>query len=192
MKRIITTVGLIALTIGFVNSQSISIGARAGLNLAKQTISGSGISASPDSRTSFILGGYATIMFNDNMGIQPELFYSGTGAKSGSATERINYLTLPIFFRYNVTKNVHFLGGPQIGILLSAKDESGGTTTDIKDQVNSTDIGFVPGVGVDFGPFNAGLRYSIGLSNIAKNSTSGFTVKNNIFQIVVGYKLFGK
>lgn len=189
MKKLLSITSALALTICFANAQSFSIGARAGLNLAKQTISGSGVTASVDSRTSFILGGYATIMFNDKMGLQPELFYSGTGAKQGSAVEKINYLTLPVFFRYNVTDNVHFLAGPQLGFLVSAKDDTG---ADIKDQVNSTDFGIVPGIGVDFGPFNAGLRYSVGLSNIAKDATGGFTVKNNIFQIVAGYKLFGK
>jgi hypothetical protein len=189
MKKLLSIAFVLALTAGFAQAQGISIGARAGLNLAKQTYSGSGITASPDGRTSFILGGYATIMFSDKLGLQPELFYSGTGASAGSAVEKINYLTLPVFLRYNVTDNVHFLAGPQLGVLLSAKDDAG---NDIKDQVNSSDFGIVPGVGVDFGPFNAGLRYSLGLSNIAKNASSGFTVKNNVFQVVVGYRLFGK
>ncbi|HTH55638.1 MAG TPA: porin family protein [Cyclobacteriaceae bacterium] len=189
MKKLLSITSALALTICLANAQSFSIGARAGLNLAKQTVSGSGVTASADSRTSFILGGYATIMFSDKLGLQPELFYSGTGAKQGSAVEKINYLTLPVFLRYNVTENFHLLAGPQLGFLLSAKDDAG---NDIKDQVNSSDFGIVPGVGVDFGPFNAGLRYSLGLSNIAKSAPSGFTVKNNIFQVVVGYKLFGK
>jgi len=131
-------------------------------------------------------------MFSDKMGVQPELFYSSLGAKSGSEVLKTNYLSLPIFFRYNVTENFHFLAGPQFSMLLSAKDEVGGSSTDIKDQLNSMDIGIVPGIGVDFGPFNAGLRYSIGVSNIAKDAPSGYSVKNNVFQIVAGFKLFGK
>lgn len=184
MNKLLSITCVIVLTASFVRAQGISIGARAGLNLAKETYSGSGISVSPDGRTSFILGGYATVMFNGKMGLQPELFYSGTGASS----VKINYLTLPVFLRYNVTDNFHFLVGPQFGVVVAAKDDTG---ADIKDQINSSDFGVVPGVGVDIGPFNAGLRYSLGLSNIDKNA-SGYTIKNNIVQIVVGYRLFGK
>jgi hypothetical protein len=187
MKKLLSITCAFALAISFANAQGFSLGVRAGLNSAKQTYSGSGVSISADSRTSFILGAYATLMFSDKLGLQPELFYSGTGA-SGSAENKINYLTLPVFLRYNITNNFHILAGPQLGVVVSAKDGAG---NDIKDSVNSSDFGIVPGIGVDFGPFNAGLRYSLGLSNIDK-SASGYTVKNNVFQVVVGYKLFGK
>lgn len=192
MKKLLLPVCLLFSGVIITNAQGIAIGARAGVNFANESISGGGFTASPDSRTSFLLGAYAKIMFSDKMGIQPELFYSSLGAKSGSDVLKTNYLSLPIFFRYNVTENVHFLAGPSFSMLLSAKDESGGSSADVKDQFNTMDIGVVPGIGVDFGPFNAGIRYSIGVSNIAKDASSGYTVKNTAFQIVAGYKLFGK
>lgn len=190
MKKLLSLFAFAFLATTLLNAQSFSIGARAGLNLAKETASGGSGSVSLNTRTSFLLGGYATILFNDNLGLQPELFYSSLGATSGSDVEKLNYISLPIFFRYNVNENVHFLLGPQISILMSAKDKVGGTTTDVKGNFNSTDLGIVPGVGVDFGKFNAGLRYALGLSNIAKNAPSGYSLKNNVFQIVVGYKIF--
>jgi hypothetical protein len=134
-------------------------------------------------------------MFTGSMGIQPELFYSSVGAKwpdSGSGVETIktDYLTLPVFFRYNITDNFHLLAGPQFGILMSAKGTDNSGTQDIKSSLKSSDFSGVIGAGLDFGPINAGLRYNFGLSDI--NATGGGTIKNNVFQIVAGFKLFGK
>ncbi len=191
MKKLFFSIGLVFMGAIGAQAQGFSIGARGGLNFANETASGSGASISYDTRTSFLLGGYATFMLSDKIGLQPELFYSSIGAKSGSNVEKLNYFSIPVLFRYNVTSNVHFLAGPQVSILASAKSVSGGTTIDIKDQLNGSDISGTFGVGVDFGPFNAGLRYCLGLSNIAKGAPSGSSLKNNVFQIVVGFKLFG-
>jgi hypothetical protein len=197
MKRLLLPICLLLIGVVMAKAQSIGFGARAGLNFANEKISSSFGSVSPSTRTIIMLGGYAKIMFTEKMGIQPELFYSGMGAKdsnpsSGTETYKTNYLSLPVFFRYNVTSQVHFLAGPQFGILLSAKYTDASGTTDIKSNFNSSDFAAVIGAGVDFGPLNAGLRYNFGLSNIAKNTTGGETVKNTLFQIVAGFKLFGK
>ena len=197
MKKLLLAICFLLAGVIAVNAQSVSIGARAGLNIANEKISSSSFSVSPKSLASVMVGGYATIMFNDKMGIQPEVFYNAVGAKddtgsSGTTTVKTNYLSVPVFFRYNVVPQFHLLAGPQFGILLSAKQTDNSGTTDIKDQLNSSDFGAVIGAGVDFGPFNAGLRNCFGISNISKSTSGGYTVKNNVFQIVVGFKLFGK
>lgn len=125
------------------------------------------------------------------------------GARSGSSSIGVNYASLPIFFRYNITNQFHLLGGPQIGYLISADGQStsptGGTITNNIDNLNSMDFGTVFGLGVDFGKFNLGLRYTIGLTNIVKNPTGsaqGFSYKqetSNVgWQFVAGYRLFGQ
>jgi hypothetical protein len=196
MKKLLLPVCLLLAGVVTANAQGVAIGLRAGLNIANQSISTSGVSVSPDSRLGFLVGGYAKIMLSEKMGIQPELFYSSIGAKwpdSGNGVETIktDYLTLPVFFRYNVTDNFHLLAGPQFGILMSAQGTDNSGSQDIKDFLNSSDFNGVIGAGLDFGPINAGLRYNFGLSNIQKDATQG-TVKNNVFQIVAGFKLFGK
>jgi len=197
MKKLLLPVVLLAAGVITANAQGVGVGLRAGLNLANQSISASGVSVSPDSRLGFFVGGYAKIMFSEKMGIQPELFYSSVGSKwpdagSGVQTIKTDYLTLPVFFRYNITDNFHLLAGPQFGILMSASNKDNSGTNDIKNQLNSSDFSGVVGAGLDFGPINAGLRYNFGLSNIEKNAPSGETVKNNVFQIVAGFRLFGK
>lgn len=195
MKKLLLPVCLLLVGVVTSNAQGVSIGLRAGLNIANQSISASGVSVSPDSRLSFLAGAYAKIMVSDKIGVQPELFYSSIGAKwpdqgFGVETIKTDYLTLPVFFRYNVTDNFHFLVGPQFGILMSANGTDNSGTQDIKDQLKSSDFSGVVGAGLDFGPINAGLRYNFGLSNI--NNSGGSTVKNNVFQVVAGFKLFGK
>jgi hypothetical protein len=197
MKKLLLPICILLAGVVTANAQSFSIGARAGLNFATEKVSSSFGSISPNNRTSILLGGYAKIMFTEKMGIQPELFYSGLGATesdptAGTTTTKTNYLSIPVFFRYNIVPQFHLLAGPQLGILLSAKQSDNSGTTDIKDQLNSSDFGGTIGAGVDFGPFNGGLRYNFGFSNIAKNTSGGYTVKNSVVQLVVGFKLFGK
>jgi Outer membrane protein beta-barrel domain len=195
-----------------VQSQTFSGGLRGGMNFAqwKQNIqisstqTGTISSAlTSDTRTGYLIGVYYTIMFSKNVGLQPELFYNSIGSRSGSSTISVNYASLPIFLRYNITNQFHLLGGPQIGYLISADGQTtspaGGVTTNIKDNINSMDFGAVFGIGVDVGKFDAGLRYSIGFTNIIKNpmgSAPGFTFKQEVsnigWQIVAGYRIFGQ
>jgi hypothetical protein len=189
MKKLLSAICITVLVGTFAQAQNISVGARGGLNFATATFSSSGVTVAPSTRTGIMLGGYATVMFTDNFGLQPELFYLGNGYTSGGVTTKLNYLSLPVLFRYNITEMFHLLAGPQLGVLMSAKQTGGGATVDIKDAVNSSDFGISTGLGLDFSKFNAGVRYYAGLSNISK--ASGETVKNHAFELVVGYKLFG-
>jgi hypothetical protein len=189
MKKLLSVICIVILGASYAQAQNVSIGARGGLNFSTVSMSGGGYTTAPTTRTSLMLGGYATIMFKDKMGLQPELFYLGNGYSQGGYTVKLNYISLPVFFRYNITEMFHLMAGPQLGVLMAAKQTGGGATVDIKDQVNSSDFGIATGCGFDFGKFNAGARYYAGLSNIAK--ASGLTDKNHSFQLVVGYKLFG-
>jgi len=195
-----------------VQSQTFSGGLRGGINFAqwKQNIQISSTQTgtistalTTDSRTGYLIGIYYTIMFSENVGLQPELFYNSVGSRSGSSSISINYASLPIFLRYNITNQFHLLGGPQIGYLISADGQNtsptGGATTNIKDNINSIDLSGVFGIGVDLRKINLGLRYSIGLTNIIKNptgSSQGFSFKQEVsnvgWQIVAGYKLFSQ
>jgi len=186
MKKLLSVICIIILGASYAQAQNVSVGVRAGLNFSTVSVSGGGYTVAPSTRTRIILGGYGTIMFNDKIGLQPELFYLGNGYTNGGTTVKLNYVSLPVLFRYNITEMFHLLAGPQLGVLMSAKAGS----VDIKDGFNSSDFGIATGIGLDFGKFNAGVRYYAGLSNIDKTS-SGLTEKNHSFQLMAGYKLFG-
>lgn len=191
MKRIIFSTMMLIGAYGFTQAQ-ISGGIKGGLNFANQEYSSDGFSISPDARTAIHVGVFAVINFSDNLGLQPELLYSSKGSEfdfgGATATAKYNYLDVPILVRYSINEMISFHAGPQISLLMSAEDDDG---NDLKDGVTGTDFGLSFGGQVDL-PMGlvGGLRYNLGLSNI-DDTNSGGEVKNKVFQIYVGYKLFG-
>lgn len=194
MKKLSLTLAL-ALALVFSSNAQISFGAKAGVNFAKLT----GDIANAKSRTSFVFGAMAEIPITEKFSFQPELLYSSQGAK-GEETDfdgtykeelKFDYLNLPLMAKYYVAENFSLEVGPQIGFLLSAKeeydypDESG--SEDVKDSLESIDfvLNFGLGYKLDNG-LNFGARYNLGLSNIAKGPDAG-KVRNGLFQITVGY-----
>ena len=171
--------------------QGISGGIKAGLNLANQTFSGNGYTTSPSFLPGLHAGAYATIMFSDHLGLQPEVLYSAQGAKSGDQKYKVNYVTVPVLVRYSVNDLLSFHAGPQFGILTSAKYTFGSDEQDVKDQVKGTDMGIAAGVAVDLPmKLNFAFRFVQGLSNI-NDTDSSVKQKNYNLQFSVGYKLFG-
>ncbi|MEQ8927532.1 MAG: porin family protein [Fulvivirga sp.] len=186
MKKI-TILSLFVLgAIYSVNAQ-VTVGAKAGLNFANVDTEGS-----TDARTAFHFGGFGVIMFSDNLGLQPELLYSAQGFEqdfSGSTFEaKINYLNVPLLVRYNINEMISLHAGPQLGFLLSAEDEDG---NEFDDNLKGTDLSFSIGGQVDLpAGFVGGVRYNLGLSDI--NDFDGASEsKNRVFQLYVGWKLFG-
>jgi hypothetical protein len=193
MKNFTTTLVLVFFVSAGVFAQGVSGGVKAGLNLANQTFSGNGYTTSPSFLPGLHAGVYLTAMFSDHLGLQPELLYSGQGAKSGSEKLKMTYITVPILLRYNVNSIVSFHAGPQVGILASAKDKVGSNSTDIKDQFKSSDISVAAGVGIDLPvKLNFNFRFIKGLSDINNVDNSSIKMKNYTLQLSVGYKLFGK
>ena len=80
----------------------------------------------------------------------------------------------------------HVFTGPQVSLKTGAEFEVDGVTMDVSDEVKGTDFGWVLGVGVSSGRFNADASYALGLSNIAKE---GDGAKNRVFSVKVGVKL---
>lgn len=172
----------------------VSGGIRLGMNLANQKIKTDGVIVTGVSKVGFIGGLYLVANLSEKFGIQPELLFSGMGTTSADDSDiknQFNYLSVPLMLRYNVTENVNFQAGPQLGFLMSAKITDGGNSVDFKEFFKGTDFGATFGAGVDFSKFNAGIRYYLGLSNIAEDAGSDEFFKNNGVQIFVGYRLFG-
>jgi hypothetical protein len=196
MKKVICTLSLIALFTAGVFAQ-VSVGLKAGLNLANQKFDADGISISPDLLVGFHVGGYVNIAPSDKFSIQPELLFNSVGSKfdtgSGDKTDlKFSYISVPIMFKYSPVPIFNVQAGPQASFLMSAKADS----EDIKDSFKGLDLGLAVGAGVDL-PMGLSFtaRYIAGLANIADDSSGsdfeGVKVKNNVIQFSVGYKLFG-
>lgn len=185
MKKILVIVALTSLFMATkVNAQEFKYGAKAGVNLA--TFNGKDVD-DVKMLTSFNIGLVGEYAFSDKMAIQPELLFSAQGAKFEGNIDnvkvKLNYLSLPIMFKYYVAEGLSIQAGPQISYLLSAKvgDE------DVKDDAKKID--FALGLGAGYRLDNNiffDARYTYGLSKVSKDAEDE-KFYNGVFQISVGY-----
>ena len=137
-------------------------------------------------------GVQASIHLSSMFSFAPEAVYSSQGAKFDGGSVNLGYINVPLLLQYNNESGFFAHTGPQIGFLMSAKAKTDGVgTTDIKDQMNTTDFAWAIGAGfatkAGFG-FNA--RYNIGLSTINKDASAGKS-HNNVIQAGVFYNFSG-
>ncbi|MDL1892232.1 PorT family protein [Sphingobacteriales bacterium CHB3] len=205
---------LIAIVLGLlVASQSFgqvkfNIGMNTGLNMG--TISydpdpfGQGVTKS--GRMGFGFGAQAELGFADMffVSLQPRYIMKGNSFEQGTAklTRSLNELEIPILFKVKFIKGTvrpYAFVGPNIGLVLSAKDKYEGTQNDgevdTKDQISGSDFALDFGGGTEFWiaktvALTGDVRYSMGLSNLIKNPVGNATAKARGFQILFGV-LFG-
>lgn len=202
MKKILC---LTFAALGFVftsQAQEVQFGAKAGVNFAD--LNGDNTSDSDEMRTSFHVGGIAEIKFSEKFSLQPELMFSSQGYKmdftfdgmqdiapdgtKGNLTSRLNYINLPVMAKYYIIKGLSLEAGPQLGFLVSAKDEiefpDNSLEFDVKDDYKKLDFGLNFGLGykLDNGVFFNG-RYNMGLTEIVDYGD----VKNGVFQLSAGF-----
>ena len=175
-------------------------GIKAGVNMATLEIDDDSQSTpfNTNNKTSFHAGVLVNIPLGDRVAIQPELVYSGQGSKVSATvlnqTVRdefdFHYLNIPLMLQAKVTSGLFLEVGPQVGFLLSAKNEA---EDDLKDDMKKTDFG--AGVGIGYlSRIGLGIngRYNLGFSNISEDDSQGDEgkLKNRVIQIGLVY-LFG-
>lgn len=186
MKKLLSTIIAVSLLSSIAFAQ-VSIGLRGGLNLANQHSS----DYSGDIKPGFFAGAYMTGNLSESIAIQPELYYSVMGSKSGAIKINLGYVSIPLLLRFNINESVNIHLGPQFGILASAKDED---SDDVKALYKDLDVGGVLGVGIDLGAFNAGVRYYMGFADTMEDSgilAVAPKTNNTAIQLFVGYRIFG-
>ncbi len=185
---------MVACLISSISAQKIRAGFKTGINISNQRVSGVGAPTGTQSLAGFHGGIYVIALFSDHVGIQSEALISMQGAildYSGTLyTDKFTYISIPVLLRYKVDRLISFHAGPQLGILGSAKETSGGSTFDTRSDFNDTDFSLVFGGTVDLPlKLNVTARYCRGISDVDKSMDS--TTKNNVFQLSLGYRLFG-
>ena len=191
MKKVFLFAVLAVFAFTSVNAQEVKFGVKAGVNLA--SITGDDTD-DLDSRTSIHFGGVAEIVFSEKFSFQPELLYSGQGAKyeeeGYKETWKLDYINLPLMAKYYIVEGFSVEAGPQVGFLMSSKWEAeyeGETEDGDIEDIKSIDFGLNLGLGykMDNG-LNFGARYNLGLSN-GYDGEGDDELKNSVIQIYVGF-----
>lgn len=130
----------------------------------------------------------STIYFNEDMGVSIDALYTrnaqiykGTLSTGNyEATEKISYLDVPVLFRYSSEGGPYVEIGPQLGLLMGAKEDLSNTTAginlndkDFKSDFNMINIAAVIGFGYDIEAgdnmfVNIGLRFGYGINDVTK------------------------
>ena len=165
--------------------EGIKLGIKGGLNISNFQ----GDYEDNEIRTSVHVGLFSEIIVSEKFSIQPELLYSGQGftdkSIGGSGRHKYDYINLPVLGKFYVVNNsLSIEAGPQVGFLVSAKDQF----STIKKQ-NVVDFGLNLGAGYELKNhvYFQG-RYNLGLSNINNSAYSNtFKYRNSVIQFSVGY-----
>ena len=171
MKKIILIIAVV-LTVTFANAQKdMKFGVKAGYTNSNFTGD-----VSYDATTGFYVGGLIDFSISENFHVQPELLYSGEGAKDA----KLNYLRIPIMAKFYVMDGLSLQAGPEIAF------KAGGDTI-AKDNSKSMDYGLGFGAGYEL---ESGLmfdaRYNLGMANIS--NVDGVNEKTTSFNIGLGYR----
>lgn len=173
-------------------SAQVGVGIKAGVNLA--TIDGfNDANASATQRTGVVFGGHMTFGLSPMFAFQPEVLFSMQGTKlhftaggvSSDATTKVDYVQVPLLLRLgNSSKDhasVYAVAGPSLGFLVRASQGD----IDIKDNLKSTDVGIVTGVGVSVTRLQFEARYTWGLMDLNKTESGG-SKQNRVLSFLVG------
>jgi hypothetical protein len=197
MKKLILSAAML-LTIGFTaNAQNIKFGVKAGLNLA--TLTGD-VNSDVSSRTNFHAGGVVEFKVAQNFSVQPELLYSGQGAKfdvfqdgaNYETTFKFDYINIPVLAKYYIIEGFSIEAGPQVGFIVNSKMKveipgMGSGEVDAEEITNGVDFGIAGGLAYDLpiGLFFQ-ARYVAGIANVIDEPNT--STQNGVFQFSVGYK----
>ncbi|HCS21715.1 MAG TPA: PorT family protein [Bacteroidetes bacterium] len=192
MKAFFLGIFAAVLFAGTVNAQHVNFGVKGGLNAYTFR---DGNKTNYGARIGFHAGALAHIHLADQFGLQPEVVFSTQGASfSGlnSTTQfRLNYVNVPVLFQYMFDMGFRIQAGPQLGVLLTAKSETNGIDSDIKNNFKPIDFGVAIGASYVHVPtgFGVDARVNLGLSQISAISTNPNTWNQGL-QLGVFY-LFG-
>lgn len=141
---------------------------------------------------------------------QVELLYSGQGfsLEGGDYTEgtvaentiKMNYLNIPMLYKYYMSEGFSLEIGPQVGFLLTANSENEiEGAGNLKDQLTTASFDVAFGLGYKFeNGFNLNARYTYGITDVWKGVDDNinddyyyyyydYGQRNGVFQLTVGY-----
>lgn len=197
-KTFLAVIIAVLISSGTIKAQNVGLGIEGGLNLANLNLTPT---FNTNSRTGFMIGGFADIGVSRVISIKPAVRYIVKGYTSqGQAfnySQTYSYIEMPLLIKAKLPVNYvkpYIEAGPTLGIQLSASSEyqANGQVTDMDQGAyfSAIDFGLYFGSGAEFRvapntDIFTSFGYALGLTNISKTTTSA---KTNGFQISAGVK----
>jgi len=167
-------------------SQEHPIGIKVGGNLA--SLSGNG-TQELESLLNFHAGFFMEIGITEDFKVQPELLFSVYGFKQNEGDNqnvRLNYVVLPIMAKYFISEKICVEAGPQVGLLVTAKNGKG-SLADVKSAFYDRDFGLNAGASFKINEkTSASLRYYFGLNDVTAVENKNF---NRAFQLALQFRI---
>jgi hypothetical protein len=183
MRLVFLLVFLISISI---TAQDHPIGLKFGGNMS--SLSGDGtddLSAMPN----FHAGFFMEIDITKDVKVQPELLFTVYGFKQSEgdvSNVRLNYVALPVIIKYFISESFSFDLGPQVGLLVTAKNGTG-SLADVKSNFYDRDFGVNLGASLVISEkVSASARYYFGLSDITTENTNN---QNRALQLALQFKI---
>lgn len=190
MKQIllVATFAILSLTSW---SQTLTYGAKLGLNLSNLSINDvGGYAIQNPMRAGFVVGGFVAYNYGGILSSQVEILYSSQGTMlrddNGSIGKiKLDYINIPMLAKINVFDNLNVNLGVQVGFLVRKKFKDDAEILSESIRFHSTDISIPVGISYDF-PIGLilDLRYNLGLVNSVKRyAGQSMKSKNGVLQL---------
>jgi hypothetical protein len=197
-RSIVFSILLLTITAATASAQSIQFGVKAGTNIFKL----SGRSFDNKFYFGFSGGVYADIGLVGRLGLQPELLYNESSAKTSDQFNQIyvggasfqnatmNYISLPILVTFKVSDAFTALIGPQYGYMVY---QTQGLVQDPPQRTTQifqkNDFSILFGGQLKLGKMGIGARYVIGFTQLNNLDDNIDSWKNHGLQLYLTYKL---
>lgn len=191
-------------------AEGMMFGIKGGLNMSNLTGEDAKIDFGVDPSTKMGFGGgvFFNYAFTELFGIQAEALYMMKGAtyevefegETFSANINADYIEIPLLLKVTIPTEGKIkpaiFAGPAFGFLMSAKAEGEGESTDIKDDLESMDIGILGGAEIGYkmekGMLFLSASYEVGMQTMVKpfdgeDGEEEVDVKNSNIGIYLGY-----
>ena len=143
-----------------------------------------------DPRVGLVAGVEGEYQASDIFSVSAGVLYSMQGAKANfgnlvDATNRLDYINVPIMANVYVVKGLAVKLGVQPGFNVSNKIKKNNlNAVDNPIKAQSVDVSIPVGLSYEYSNFQLDARYNWGVSKALKWSDA----KNSVFQITLGYK----
>jgi hypothetical protein len=178
ISRVITAaLCLLGLAVTPAFAQSAAAGVEVGLSMSR-------VSPDPPGQTiergpGALVGGWFSVQPWVPVGIQIEAVFAQKHSHLTSSQDlKLDYIEIPMLAKIKLFKSIYMLEGVAFGFPVSAKVANGSSDTDIKDTIQSPDIGMVIAGGVPVAKkVSVEFRYEGGFKKVS--NVTGAPVERN-------------